>query len=61
METRTLKVMFQKGGSGSTTTRISIPFSWVKEMKINESERGVIVMFDGEKIEIRKLGAKLKK
>ena len=55
METRKLKMMFQKGGSGSTTTRISIPVSWVRELGINEIEREVEIMFNGEKIEIRKL------
>ena len=55
METRKLKMMFQKGGSGSITTRISIPIDWVRKMKIDENEREVEVMFDGEKITIQKL------
>lgn len=61
MEVRSLKMMFQKSGSGSINTRLGLPSTWVREMGISESERGVIVVFDGEKIEIRKLGAKLKK
>lgn len=55
MEVRKLKIMFQKGGSGSTTTRISIPLSWVREIGANEKEREVKVMFDGQKITIQKL------
>ena len=55
METRKLKMMFQKGGSGSITTRISIPIDWVRKMKIDEKEREVEVMFNGEKITIQKL------
>lgn len=47
--------MFQKGGSGSTTTRISIPIDWVRKMKVDENEREVEVMFDGKKITIQKL------
>lgn len=55
MEVRKLKIMFQKGGSGSTTTRISIPLSWVREIGVNEKEREVEVSFDGENIIIHKL------
>ena len=55
METRNLKMMFQKGGSGSTTTRISLPLSWIREMKIDEKEREVEVMFENGKITIQKL------
>ena len=55
METRKLKMMFQKGGSGSTTTRISIPIDWVRKMKIDENEREVEVMFENGKITIQKL------
>lgn len=57
METRKLKIMFQKGGSGSTTTRISIPVGWVRKMKIDEKERWVEVAFDGKKITIQKSNA----
>lgn len=55
METRRLKVLFTKGGSGSTTTRLGLPSTWVREMGISENEREVEVMFDGEKITIQKL------
>ena len=55
METRRLKVLFTKGGSGSTTTRISIPIDWVRKMKIDENEREVEVMFENGKITIQKL------
>ena len=55
MEVRKLKIMFQKGGSGSTTTRLGLPSTWVREMKINENEREVEVMFENGKITIQKL------
>lgn len=55
MKTRRLKVLFTKGGSGSTTTRLGLPSTWVREMGISENEREVEVMFDGEKITIQKL------
>lgn len=55
MEVRSLKMMFQKSGSGSINTRLGLPSTWVREMGISESEREVEVMFDGEKITIQKL------
>lgn len=54
METRDLKVIFGKAGSGSTTTRLTLPKKWMNEMNITENERDVEVEFDGEKIIIKK-------
>ncbi len=53
-DTRTLKVLFSKSGSGSTTTKITLPISWIKEMGINEENRDVEVSFDNGKIVIQK-------
>jgi len=41
-------------GSGSTTTRLTIPISWIKEMGINEDSREVEVTFEDNKITIQK-------
>ncbi|MCR1848278.1 AbrB/MazE/SpoVT family DNA-binding domain-containing protein [Paeniclostridium sordellii] len=45
-EKRDLKVMFAKSGSGSKTTRLTLPIAWVKEMNITEDERSVEVTYD---------------
>jgi hypothetical protein len=54
MEERELKVIFGKAGSGSTTTRLTLPKKWINAMNITEDEREVLVEFDGEKIIIKK-------
>ena len=55
MESRNVTVMFQKGGSGSVSTRIAVPKSWIDAMGITSDERSVTIKFDGEKIEVRKM------
>ena len=55
MEKRQINMMFQKGGSGSVTTRLAIPKSWVDKMGVTQDEREVIVEFDGESIVVRKM------
>lgn len=55
MEKRQINMMFQKGGSGSVTTRLAIPKSWVDKMGVIQDEREVIVEFDGERITVRKM------
>ena len=55
MESRKVNIMFQKAGSGSISTRVSLPKSWIDEMKINQEEREAIITFDGERIEVKKM------
>lgn len=55
MEKRQINMMFQKGGSGSVTTRLAIPKTWVDKMGVTQDEREVIVEFDGERIMVRKM------
>lgn len=57
MEKRQINMMFQKGGSGSVTTRLAIPKTWVDKMGVSQDEREVIVEFDGERITVRKMNA----
>lgn len=45
---RTLNVMFQKAGSGSISTRISLPKDWVNAMGITPENRQVTATFDEE-------------
>lgn len=58
MEKRKLRIIFTKGGSGSVTTKMSIPSTWVNQMGISELLREVNVTFDGEKITIEKYKTK---
>ena len=55
LEQRKINMMFQKGGSGSVTTRLAIPKSWVDKMGVTQDEREVVVEFDGERITVRKM------
>jgi hypothetical protein len=41
--------MFQKAGSGSISTRISLPKDWVNAMGITPENRQVTATFDEEK------------
>lgn len=52
MEKRKLKMMFAKSGSGSVTTRMTIPKSWCNKMDITEEDRDLDVHFDEDKKEI---------
>lgn len=53
-ETRILKVIKSKSGSGSDSFRMSIPTSWAREMKL-DTYQNVTVSFDGNKIIIEKI------
>lgn len=46
---RTLNVMFQKAGSGSISTRLSLPKDWINVMGLTPDNRQVIATFDKEK------------
>lgn len=54
MEKRILNVSLVKGGSGSTTGRVILPITWLKEMGITKENRSIKVVFDGEEIRIMK-------
>lgn len=54
-ESRQLKVSFNKSGSGSISSSVRLPISWLKEMDISKEDREVEVIFDNEKIIIKKL------
>lgn len=45
-EIRELNVMFAKSDSDSSTTRITLPIKWVKDMNITEDDRVVKVKYD---------------
>lgn len=55
MEQRQAKLIVNKSGSGSLTTRATLPISWIKNMGLGEENRELKLSFDGEKIIIEKL------
>lgn len=50
---RKLNVSFNISGSGSTSTRISIPKVWIDELGITKEDSEVWAEFDGEKIVLK--------
>jgi hypothetical protein len=53
-EKRDLKITFTTGGSGSVTTKLGIPVTWVRELGITPDERNVEVTLEDDKIIIKK-------
>lgn len=42
VDTRKLRVQFQKSGSGSQNTRLNLPITWIRDnLKIEETTKGV--------------------
>lgn len=54
MEARRLHIIFNKAGSGSMTTRLTIPKKWMNEMKISPADRDILAIYDGNNITITK-------
>ena len=54
MEKRKANLMFNKNGRGFTTTRITLPVPWIKDMGLNETDKEVIIEYEDEKITIKK-------
>ena len=54
LETRELKVIFGKAGNGYPTYRLTLPTSWIDELKITEDERILRATLDGNKIILEK-------
>lgn len=52
MEERYLNIIFNKSGSGSINTKVSLPVTWIKRMGITKDDREVIAEFNEEKQEI---------
>lgn len=53
-ETRDLKITFTKGGSGSESTKLSLPVKWIRQLGLSKDNRDVEVTLDGNKIIIKK-------
>lgn len=56
METRKLKITFNKSGSGSISASVRLPISWLKELGLTQENREVSINFDNNKIIIEKEG-----
>lgn len=52
IETRNLKIIYSKSGSGSSTSKISIPIFWLKDMNIEPETREIIAIYNYETHEI---------
>lgn len=52
MEERKLNIIFNKSGSGSINTKVSLPITWIKQMGITEQDRQVVAMYDEKRQEI---------
>ena len=48
-EIRTVKMIFNKDGHGSLSTRISIPKSWADKLGFSQDKRKAEIIFDEEK------------
>lgn len=46
MYQRTGKVIFAKDGRGGYTPKLSIPISWLRDMGITDTERGIELQYD---------------
>lgn len=55
MENRWLNITFNKSGSGSISTSIRLPITWIKELGIDAENRKVEVEFNGKEIIIKKV------
>ncbi|EGT5044476.1 AbrB/MazE/SpoVT family DNA-binding domain-containing protein [Clostridioides difficile] len=53
-ETRILNVIYNKSGSGSVSTKLSIPISFFRELGVTETDRTVEVTLKGDEIIIKK-------
>lgn len=52
MQAKKALLTVNKGGSGSSTFRATLPTSWIREMKLNEDTRNIKIEFDGTRIVI---------
>lgn len=54
MEIRKAKMILNKSGSGNSTFRATLLNRWVRGMGLDEEQRELLLMFDGNKITILK-------
>ena len=54
MEERKAKILFNKTGNNSVTTRITLPVTWVRELGATAEDREVKLTLKDNKITIEK-------
>lgn len=54
MEERKTNIQFAKTGRGSTTTRITLPVPWVKQLGLTQDDREVTIILEQDRIIIKK-------
>lgn len=54
MEERKAKILFNKTGNNSVTTRITLPVTWVRELGATQEDREVTLTLKNNKITIEK-------
>ena len=52
MEERILNIIWTRAGTGSPTTKLSIPISWCYDMGLSKEEKEIVAIYDKEKKEI---------
>lgn len=52
MEVKESKILFNKGGSGGYTSRVTLPINWLKQLNVDIDNKDVKITFDGKKITI---------
>jgi len=61
MERRNAKILFGKNGNGFTSTKITLPVPWIKEMGFSEDDKNAIIEFNEKEIIIKKGEIDMKK
>ncbi|MBC2856833.1 hypothetical protein H3N56_10310 [Cetobacterium sp. 2A] len=61
-EIRDIKIMFSETSNGYVNARVSLPLSWLKDMKVTQDDRETEMTYSPrtKKITIRKKGSEVK-
>lgn len=51
---RKTNIIFGKNGNGYTTTKITLPVGWIKDLGFTENDKSAIIKIQGDIIEIKK-------
>ena len=52
MESRKLRISFNKSGRGTYTPKLALPTSYIKDMGITKEDRDIELLYDNEKKQI---------
>lgn len=51
---RKINIIFGKNGNGYTTTKITLPIGWIRELGFTENDKSATIKIQGDTIEIKK-------